>query len=363
MKMLKKFKHALALHLTQSLRFLFFHKKQSINPLRPRMLIICPTGLGDNIWSAPALATIKQRYPNGHLAYLTSPIGKAIFQHDPHIDDLIVLSNSNLLACFKLWRELRKQRFEFVYVMHVSQRIMMPVACLLGAEKVVGLARGVKNLEPLLDVVIQSPPDQHNITSRLQGLIQLGITIKDRPLLKLYWTEADSKAAEKFLTTHLQPSRPFVILQVGAAKAVRQWQVSNFITLGRWLADHYAINIIIAGGPHEKQRVLAVQTAIPHSIALYGQLKLRSYAALIAQATLMVTADTGPMHIASATHTPLVILFGDANIHISGPFNPGVVENILLPPEKPFLIENPDRRVREISIEAVTAACEKILRV
>lgn len=362
---MKKLKTQLTILVTRLLQLVFIHKRHQFDPQSPKILIICTTALGDNIWSAPTLAAIKQQYPTAYVAYLTSPVGKAILQHDPHIDEFFVLSKDRYNEAIKLWKQLRQKHFQFIYVPHVSQRSMVPMACLLGAEKVVGIEKNVKQLEPLFDAIVDNPLDRHLIITRLLGLSHIDITPPQNPQLKLYWTQNDKAQAQSFLKNSCpKPMQLTVILQVGASKPNRLWQADKFIALGQWLIQNYDCNIIVAGGPKEKNRVLQIQKAIPQAAAVYGQLDLPAYSALIKLCTLMITTDTGPMHMASATQTPLVVLLGNANAALYGPFNTGIIELIRSPIDSkgPEKHNAPQRYVDQIPLTEMQDACDRVLQ-
>ena len=326
----QRFKNNLNAIIIKTLKQWFGKKPNAFNETQPRILCVCPTGLGDNIWSTPLFIAIKKQYPQAYIGYLTSPVGAAILQHDPNIDALYDISKQSK---WQLWRKLRSQQFQTVYVLHISQRYVLPLACLLNAEKVIGIANKVKGQEALLDVCIPNPADEHVVDTRMKGLARLNITITQKPRLSLCWSKTDWQSSQHFLQTHLIPSRPIVILQIGASTTCRRWQLEKFIKLGHWLQTKHGCAILVAGGPKERNDVETVSQQIPDSTAFYGQLSLSVYTALISQAKLMVTADTGPMHIASATNIAIVALFGCCNDKKSGPYNDGVKRIIKLPLE------------------------------
>ena len=354
----KQFKNGVTIKITLFLR-MFLGRKYTLDHAAPRILLICPTALGDNIWSSPCLKAIKQHYPQAYVAYLTSPTGHAILQHDPYIDQFFILPKDRLSHAIKLWWQLRKQLFQFVYILHASQRSILPLACLLGATKVIGVDKHVKGSMVLLDQAIANPPEQHTIISRLKGLQHIGIPMPKSPELKLHWTAQEQKATENFLAQHIKSISPFVVFQIGASKPTRIWPAKHFVRLGQWLqAQHY--HIIITGGPQEADKVKHIARQIPQAIPLYGQLSLPAVAALINKAQLIVSSDTGPLHIGSANNVPLLALFGCCNPLKSGPFNDGIKHIVTLPDTQCQQLGD-DRGVHLIPYDTVKKACENLL--
>ena len=87
-----------------------------------RFLVVSTTGLGDTIWGVPALRALRQTYPEAYIGVLTTQTGENLLQHCPYIDEFFFMKDPWLL--FKL----RKKKFSHVFLFHISQRAMIPLA-------------------------------------------------------------------------------------------------------------------------------------------------------------------------------------------------------------------------------------------
>lgn len=136
------------------------------------------------------------------------------------------------------------------------------------------------------------------------------------------------------------PSVPSVVpgcavVHVGAAFGSRQWPIGRFAAVARKLAAH-SIPVIFTGSAAERPRALetAREAGLPASSVVAGELALDAFAAAVAQAAVVVSADTGAAHLASAYGTPSVVLFGPASVEQWGP------------PEGPHIVLTDARRRR-----------------
>lgn len=360
MSVSKKLKTLVAIYSTKLLKHLVARYISAFDPKHPKILIVCFAGLGDNIWSIPMLTKIKEYYPLANITYLTNPVGREILQYTPYIDKFYVARKYSLWRNLLLWQRLHKESFQAVYILNAYKRSLLSVFSLLGAEKIISIENHVKGPAEKFSAVEKHPRTQHVIMTRLKSLRYIDIPIPKHIEHQLYWSAEMQQRADDFLTDHQLKSKKFIVFQVGASNQSRHWPEENFIQLGKWLYQTTKCPIIITGSPAERDKVQRIANAILDAIALYGQLPLAALPPLIEQAKLMVSADTGPMHIASATRTPLVALFACLNDRNTGPFNNGPKEIVKFSPATCKRL-NMQSGVPLLPYEQVQKACEKLL--
>ncbi|MBF5060254.1 glycosyltransferase family 9 protein [Candidatus Neptunochlamydia vexilliferae] len=269
-----------------------------------RILVVSTTGLGDSLWGSPAIRALRQKYPNAYIALLTSPIGKAVFQNNPHLNEIFLLSPARL-------KTLRKKRFETAYIFHTSQRIALPLAALTGPSKIVGTLGINKGMDHLLTHP-QNPDYIHEIERRLKLVGAEGAPAE----MELFLTEREKSAALKYL-----PDEGLVIgMHPGAKDKFKQWSPKHFVTLGRRLAKEKEAKIVVTGDKGEAPLAKQIAANIPGAVSVAGKLPLRVSAALIEKCDLFITNDTGPMHIALAMKTPTYALFSPTDPKRCGPY-------------------------------------------
>jgi len=104
-----------------------------------------------------------------------------------------------------------------------------------------------------------------------------------------------------------------VVFQTGGGRALfwRDWPVENYVTVTHWFSDRFAHKVILTGGLENLERANAMERACPGVINLTGKTTLAETASLLCLAKLLLTTDTGIMHLGFAVDCPLVCLFHD----------------------------------------------------
>lgn len=305
-------KNSLLLGLTH----LFSSSKNRLrDPERPKILVVSTTGLGDSLWGTPAFRAIKARFQESHLAVLTSPIGKALFEHNPYINTIYTVTHPAFASCIKLFYSLRKERFEIALIFHVSQRPILPLVALCSPSKVIGNRGMNKGLDSLLTHPIEKSTS-HEIERRLEIAKTIGV-IEQGPHMEIFLKPEEREEIQNFLQGATFP----IGIHPGAKDRFKQWDPSHFAQLGKRLQKEYDAQIFVTGNAKERLLTEKIAAAIPNARSVAGKLSIRSTAALIGELKLFLTNDTGPMHIAYAMKTPTFSLFTPTHFSTCGPYH------------------------------------------
>lgn len=283
-----------------------------------RFLVVSTTALGDTLWATPAIRALKETFPDSYLAVLTSPLGKEVLLHNPHIDELFTVANPALRTLFAQYNTLKKKQLTHALIFHTSQRPVLPFVALLGIQTIIG-SKGInKGLDSLLTLCLSTEPTTHEIERRLNLARAVGAHTSSAELEFFLSEEDEAQALAWIDSLSLSPALPRIVLHPGAKDAFRQWPASHFIELGRRLKNH--CHIFITGTPSEKPLVEHIASSIEGAIAV-THLPLRAFAAFIKKAQLVVTNDTGPLHVAFAMCTPTLALFAPSDPDRFGPYH------------------------------------------
>jgi ADP-heptose:LPS heptosyltransferase len=278
-----------------------------------RFLLVSTTALGDTLWATPAIAALRAGHKEAHICVLTSPIGREVLLHNPHVDALFVLQGPALRALCTLLRTLKKKQFSHILLFHTSQRPVLPCMALLGPEVLMGSTGLNKGLDGLLTHCLPVDPGTHEIERRLEIVKAVG-GVEGSKELELYVSQRDRELADG-----IPMGRLLIALHPGAKDAFKQWPASHFIELGRRLHATLNATILVTGTPGEQPLVDAIASQIPQAQSI-THLPLRAFAALLQKVDLMISNDTGAMHVAFAMRTPTVALFTPTNPVHCGPF-------------------------------------------
>ena len=151
-------------------------------PSKPeRILVVSTTALGDTLWATPAIESLRASFPNAYIGVLTSPIGMQVLKHNPCINQLFILKEPMLPQFMRLKKILGAEQFDTILVFHASQRLILPLCSLLGAQKIIGTERLNKGFDSLLTEPLPQTYD-HEIVRRLRMVEKIGGTITSENL-------------------------------------------------------------------------------------------------------------------------------------------------------------------------------------
>ena len=284
-------------------------KKRCNNPSNRHFLIISTTGLGDTLWATPALQALRQSFPSAAITLLTTPLGEQVLRHNPWVDEMIVFEEPLAPKFFSLWRMLTKKSIDTVLVFHASQRAMLPLASLLGAKHIVGTNGINKNLDSLLTHAIDNR-FEHEIVRRLQLIEAVGGK-RGSETLSYFPTEEEILAAPKL-------PKNCVALHPGSKDGFKRWPAAHFIYVGKRLVEA-GYHILITGASDEKELMQTIGAEIPNATLCSPHLSLRAFAALLQQVALVISNDTGPVHLSCALKVPVLSFYAPTNPLQCGP--------------------------------------------
>ena len=283
-----------------------FSKKNAYKQISPRFLILSTTGLGDTLWATPAIRDLKRQFKNAYLAVLTTSFGKEVLENNPNIDKIFIFSKLFSWKTFYLWRILKKQKIQVILHFHTSQRVILPFAATIGAEKIIGYLGKTKGLDQLLTDSLKKRK-LHEIEKRLQLLKALEISAKTSlPECFLSKKESVSQKKEKWILFH-----------PGAKDGYKCWPLESYLDLAELYKKKYHAKIFFSTGPNDKALLKKIENSCNDTII--KNLKLKDFTKTLSKMDLVVTNDTGPMHLACALKVPTVAIFSPTDPDECGP--------------------------------------------
>ncbi|MFJ4209487.1 glycosyltransferase family 9 protein [Paenarthrobacter sp. NPDC089675] len=292
-----------------------------------RIAVLRGGGLGDLIYTYPALSALKAAYPNAEVTLLGTPIHKALAAAtDGPVDSVEILPFANgvrdgdedpeALAAF--FEDMQERKFDLAVQMHGGGRFSNPFLLKLGARHTVGTRTpDAQHLERnLAYIYYQNEPDRWFETVGLAGAPTI-----IPPLLK---PKAECVQAVAGLKDPRRSS--LVVIHPGATDPRRRWPASYFADAAAGLAAE-AAQVLVVGDNSEKALAQEVaelaQARSPEQDreavrSVAGELELGELAALLDEATVMLASDSGPRHLAQALGTPTVGIFWVGNVFNAG---------------------------------------------
>ncbi len=367
-----------------------------------RLLVRGVNWLGDAVMTTPALLRLREALPQTHLALLTHEKLAGLWHGHPAVDEVLTFGAKE--GIFSVARRLRDQRFDAALVLPNSVRTGLEVR-LAGIPRRTGYAASWRNwlltevvpwradavkmrkksTEEVRRLVAESqgraavrpgelPSAGHHIFHYLHLAAVLGA--KPEPLAP-HVAVSDAEVAAVKAKFDL-PDGLLVGLNAGAEYGpAKRWPADRFIATARELRARLNCSFVIFGGAADGALATEIAAALasapsdlqPPAVSLVtnlaGRTSLRELCAALRACRVVLTNDTGPMHVAAAVGTRLVALFGSTSPELTGPGRPGGLRHQLLRGEAPcapcFLRQCPVdfRCMNSLTVPMVVAAVER----
>jgi ADP-heptose:LPS heptosyltransferase len=296
----------------------FLKKKNKFNENNPKILIVSTTAIGDTLWATPFIKSIKKKYQNSSLSALTSPIGFEILKNSPFLDEIFVIKEPVYKYFFSTLKKIRKKNFEAILIFHASQRLIFPMMSFSKASKIIGSIGQSKGL----DFMLTNKTNSCNIQEVLRrDEITKAINVKTTTYsLDYYLNNEEINYSINFLKKNKLNEKKIILVHPGASKKEKCYPKEYFVDLLHLINENIDANIIISGSKKEKELVNDISSKIKGSFSYISE-SLNHFASIIKYIDLIITNDTGPMHIASSFNKNIISFFGPTNPKISAPFN------------------------------------------
>jgi len=277
-------------------------------------LAICTTALGDTLLCTPALSALGAVY---ELDVLVHQHRRPLLWHNPAVKRILPYRNNPLVRGW-LGLRLLGRFYEKVVVLHANDDVKKLLPRLRYGQA--GNIQGWQ--DPGLRLRTLSPDSAMHIADQRLRLAQWAGAPATDPRMKLYLTPQEKAWAEDWLQKRgLGPENPRVALCLGAAYPYKMWPAENFGLLAKHLAEQGVICLLVGAASEAGLAHKARMTAGLPTVNAMG-LPLRQACALIDSMDLLVSNDTGPLHIAQSLGTPVLGLFGSTSPRTIGPRNP-----------------------------------------
>lgn len=333
-----------------------------------RILIRSVNWLGDAVMTTPALIRLREARPRANLTLLTHEKLADLWRQHPAVDDVITFSSREGIGAVA--QKIRAGRFGTGIVFPNSHRSALEMR-LAGVPVRIGVATPLRRLllthplprpagfvamrkRPLREIqqlaagttparpALQDPmpPEAHHVHHYLHLVATLGANRQPLPPRLVVSEQEVRDAVSKFVPDFENrpdaadsnpPSPVFAICPAAEYGPAKRWPVENFITAAREISLRTGCRWIIFGGPREVPLAEMVAGGIGSQARnLAGKTSLRELMSLLRFSRLLLSNDTGPMHLAAAVGTHVAALFGSTSPGLTGPGLPGDPRHRLL---------------------------------
>ena len=280
------------------------------NPNPKKILIRATNWIGDGVMMTPSLGVIRQIFPDAEIVIAANPLVAELFKNHPWCDRVMVFESRGLhRGLAGLWRfskEIQAEKFDLAILLQKAFKAAL-IAFLAKIPERIGYDTDVRGF--LLTKRARLTPEiklMHHSRHYLEMLKAFGIGA-DIGELKLELTRHEIERGAELLG-----KGEWLVLNPGAAYgAAKRWYPERFAEVGDRLANEKGMHVVIIGGPGEKEIGRDIENIMScNPVNLVGETTVREMMAIIANSKLMVTNDSGPMHVAAALQIPIVAIFG-----------------------------------------------------
>jgi len=282
--------------------------------------------VGDSILSYPTVQQLKTLYPKSHLAILVPNYLVDLWKTFPYVDEIIPFQKkrgiSSIWEDLHLSQSLKKRNFDLAVILPRSFRSALhiylariPIRIGYRSDgRSLFLTHGIRRAKEILHI--------HRVYY-YQKLVELLGEIKDFSPPQIFLREEDRKWADRVLKDlGIQEGKFMIGMNPGATYGLAKcWYSDRFGELGKRLSEKWQARLLLFGKEEERPIVYEILRHLgAKGIDLTGKTSLLQLAALLERCHLLVTNDTGTMHVATAVGTPVVALFGSTDPITTGPW-------------------------------------------
>lgn len=287
-----------------------------------KILLVSCTALGDTLLSSPAFHSLRLAYSDARIVLLGHPAYRVFYDGHPDTNAFIAYDGSwrNFVSVL---RALRHERFDLACILHGNEPQITPLCYLAGIRFIFKLP----NVSRYAFLLSNREPQKrwndfgHGIEQRLEVAQLAGGLPVERRMTLMAHASSEKEVVQWLAQNGIADHDKVILFQPGASTASRRWAPSRFIELGkRLLQINGDVRIILTGSPSEASLCRAIASGIgTGTLVSAAVLPLKLLPMLMRRSSVLVTGDTGPMHLAVAMETPVVALFAVSDFRRSGP--------------------------------------------
>jgi lipopolysaccharide heptosyltransferase II len=310
-----------------------------------RILVIRLDLIGDLVLSLTVVRALKRTYPEAEIDLLAIPASAKVAIFDPNITEIItydpniwrrpkaLLQLKNWREARALWQKMHTRHYDLAVSVYANWAAILAVAS--GATRRVGYGR-----ESYPGFMTDSVPggipgrwrhyapldDKHEVDYCLELARAAGATLTPADRIpRLYTDEQTGRSVEQLLSAAgVQPGQPIIACHINSNNGQsKRWPIPYWATLIDRLISKAGAAVVLTGAPSDLPQIEAVtQRMREQALNLAGKTSLTQLAALLQRADLLISGDSGPLHMGVACGTPIIGIYGPTNPSLGGPVSP-----------------------------------------
>lgn len=277
-----------------------------------RILIVNVNWLGDALFASPAIRALRVAFPDSFIASVSHRRAVPVYRRNPHLDEAFAQTSGFLL-------DIAARKFDTVIFFHASRTKAFWTA-LAGIPNRIGY-QTEKNKFFLTAAVAPPAGPLHKVDYFLNLVNQIGVQSQGRESDFVLSGEAEEKIKGQLQKLGVDFNKPYAVVHAGGNWELKRWPADYF---AKWIAlfrSRYAWPVFLCGTPAEKKLAEKIlkQVSDPAVVSVCGDTSLEELAVLMKNAALVLSNDSGPIHLAASQKSKVIGLFGPTRADLTGP--------------------------------------------
>ncbi len=335
-----------------------------------KVLIIKPSSLGDIIHALPVANALEEAVPGINIDWAVFKAYEPVLAGHPAITNVIAFDRNRggFRELSRFIRALRAEEYDAVIDLQGLLRSgLMTFFCRAGRK--IGFENAREGAGFFYNEKIRVPePDMHAVDRYLLTPDAFAVAAPETPRFDIAVNGADLAEAVRILKgAGIDEGDDFAAIAPSARWITKRWEAEKFARLASALKERTGLKYIFIGSADEASVMSGLEDIVGRESLAFGKTSLKGLAALLGKARLMVTNDSGPMHVAAAMRTKVLAIFGPTVARRTGPYGRGhrvITSGAACSPC--LMRECPDKKhymmcMKDITVESVFRAAEEML--
>jgi len=348
-----------------------------LNSETPQTILVnCNSrNIGNMVAATPLFEALKRQARGSRITVVAAKATASLLENNPYVDEVVEHDSPYPLVKrgygygvrhhLRLWREIRRRRPGIEVDLEPYHEEMLAAACARVRYRI-GLLAPVWGFERCFTGYVHQTdqtPFQVSL-AQIAGLLGIRWSVECRP--KIFLSDREIEWARSFLREQASPSVSRLVgLHPGAAWPTKRWPEQSWVALIREMDRRYGAMCVLLGGPDEADLAQRIAGACDTPIfAAVGRLTLRQTAAILRRLPLLVSSNSGLMHIALSQSTPVVALNGPSPVKwiVESPICRNVRRSTCVPCDSAVCLKGTNECMNAIGVDDVLQAVDVTLR-
>jgi len=286
-----------------------------------KILITRTDRIGDVLLSTPVFRAVREKYPESYIAVIVRPYAKDIVEGNPYIDEVIIYDkygvHKSFFGSLKFSLNLAKQKFNIAIILHPTNRMHL-ITFFTGIPERVGFYKKCGFLLTRRIPHTKQLGQKHELDYTLDVVRAIGIEPTQKLLFFPLRRDIDLKIKNALREKDVEDTDKLVIVHPAASCVSKRWPSACFAKLADELIKKYGVKIVVISSKEGKTYARDMLNRMHYeAIDFSGETTVSEIGSLIKRSELLVSNDSGPVHIAVALGTPVISIFGRKDAGLS----------------------------------------------